>query len=355
MLNTLLPFLIGGGLGGFFFTFGAKLWTLFFQRKVGQVTIMGEYYDIISKKLFEMDVVKSYVYGKLAMNQSYIDRDPPKPQKVEPLCVLGPNWVVVKINGARTWVHITEQVYQMGVQDRRIVFYTGFWNIKKIRQWCHDIIQAKLDAEDSFIKVYISSYNCWELKTLRHPRPMQSVYHKYQKQWEILNKIKAWQDTEDWHIQRGINFQYGLLLYGKPGTGKTTMALALASELKRSLYILDPNAMSPDTLLSVPENSIVLFDECDALLQQEEVFKNSIAVVDESTEIPTELVRKTTKLASFLTALDGPASRHNIIKIFTTNNKEALPASLLRDGRIDCIESFDDIPPADFLENYTKY
>ena len=129
----------------------------------------------------------------------------------------------------------------MGTQDRRILFWGRPKNVNKVREWCKSVIELKENKNEKFLKVYTYSPNYWRLDTLRYKRHMKTVYHKHGKQWEILNKIREWEATEEWHTDRGLNFHYGILLSGTPGTGKTTMALAIATELQSCLLYTSPS------------------------------------------------------------------------------------------------------------------
>lgn len=45
----------------------------------------------------------------------------------------------------------------------------------------------------------------------------------------------------DWYGARGIPHRRGYLFHGEPGSGKTTLATALASKLRLDIYVINPS------------------------------------------------------------------------------------------------------------------
>ena len=49
-------------------------------------------------------------------------------------------------------------------------------------------------------------------------------------------------NSEDWYAERGIPYRRGYLLYGVPGSGKSSLVAALAGELDLNIYALSLSA-----------------------------------------------------------------------------------------------------------------
>ncbi len=131
----------------------------------------------------------------------------------------------------------------------------------------------------------------------------------------------------------GINPPRGVLLHGPPGTGKTMIARAVASET-------DANFVS----ISGPEIVSKFYGESEQRLRQifDEAQKAapSIIFIDEvdsiapkREEVSGDLERRV--VAQLLSLMDGLSSRGEVIVIAATNRPNALDPALRRGGRFD--------------------
>ena len=75
---------------------------------------------------------------------------------------------------------------------------------------------------------------------------------------------------KQWYADRGIPFRRGYLLYGVPGSGKSSLIHALAGELMLDIYVvsLSSSWINDSTLTTlmgrVPSRCIVLLEDLDA-------------------------------------------------------------------------------------------
>lgn len=129
-----------------------------------------------------------------------------------------------------------------------------------------------------------------------------------------------------------------LLLFGPPGTAKTTVVKALADGLKWPLVFLSPGnfierglefieaqAKVVFDMLQRLSQAIVLFDECDELFR------------DRKPTAGTDQVRNITAFvtASMLPKLQDLHDRGRIIFVVCTNHLESMDPAIKRGGRID--------------------
>lgn len=144
----------------------------------------------------------------------------------------------------------------------------------------------------------------------------------------IVTDVRDFLSSGDWYHQRGIPYRRGYLLYGPPGSGKTSFIQALAGELDYNICILNlsENNLTDDRLNHlmnhIPERSVLLLEDIDAAFNKREQS-------DESG------YTSGVTFSGLLNALDGVASAEECITFMTTNHPEKLDPALLRPGRVD--------------------
>jgi chaperone BCS1 len=144
----------------------------------------------------------------------------------------------------------------------------------------------------------------------------------------ILNDVRDFLKSGQWYFDRGIPYRRGYLLYGPPGSGKTSFIQALAGHLDYNICILNlSEANLTDDRLNhlmnhIPERSLLLLEDIDAAFNKRDQtddsgFKSGVT------------------FSGLLNALDGVASSEETITFMTTNHPEKLDPAILRPGRVD--------------------
>ena len=131
----------------------------------------------------------------------------------------------------------------------------------------------------------------------------------------------------------GIEPPKGVLLHGPPGTGKTMLAKAVASETNANFILINgPEVMNKfvgeaekrirDIFEEAEKNSpsIIFIDEIDAIAPKRE-------------ESYSEVERRV--VAQLLATMDGLKSRGKVVVIGATNRPNSLDIALRRPGRFD--------------------
>lgn len=134
------------------------------------------------------------------------------------------------------------------------------------------------------------------------------------------------------HIYESKNLIYktGILLYGDPGTGKTSLAKALASEYNYNLIVLDMTTF--DKLDTSMLTSCINCDTDKFIILLEDIDTLFTTLDRENKEADRDTKVIINKMLQFL---DSSSSPSDVIFLATTNHIDILDEALLRDGRFD--------------------
>ncbi|EPS29046.1 hypothetical protein PDE_03993 [Penicillium oxalicum 114-2] len=172
----------------------------------------------------------------------------------------------------------------------------------------------------------------WKKARLRPVRPISTVIMDNEVKNDILKDVDEFldQDMQDWYAERGIPYKRGYLLFGPPGTGKSSFSLSLAGKHELDIYTLQLSNISDSTLMrlfaELPPRCIVLLEDVD---------KAGVGRRDNIDPDPDNESKSAVTLSGLLNVLDGVSSQEGRILIMTTNHIEHLDEALIRPGRSD--------------------
>lgn len=158
--------------------------------------------------------------------------------------------------------------------------------------------------------------------TYIEPKSFDNIYH--QKKDMIIEYLDNFKKIKSLYNKNGIIYKTGILLYGPPGTGKTSMVRAIANYMN---YPIQIGMYNHDNMYR-SSNEVVVFEEIDKLIKEVPDSKSS---------------KENDPLRNIMQILDGLGSTEGVIYIATTNNIDALPEQLIRDGRFDLKVELGDI------------
>lgn len=158
-----------------------------------------------------------------------------------------------------------------------------------------------------------------------HPRRLDSIVLPDDIMKPLLDDLYVFLMSEARYAQLGIPWHRGYLFTGVPGTGKSSLAAALADHFALDTYFLVPAAIDGDDTLvgmlaEVSPRSMLVIEDVDGIHASRDRDDDSRGGI-------------TTQ--ALLQALDGMVTPHGMITVMTTNRADILDPALVRPGRAD--------------------
>ncbi len=229
-------------------------------------------------------------------------------------------------------------------------------------------------------------------------RPLETIIFKEKNQ--LLSIIKNFRERKGIYEKLPHRHKIGIMIYGKPGSGKTSLAVAIATELKRNIVKVSLKDKDLDDeklsyiLNTYKKGYVTILDELDTheafrpriknggqncsednnsynsfvSTSMEESDQNSSdkdddpfslcdgKILNEIKRRKFNLLKKPSSLTlgSFLEAMDGVSSTEDRVVIAMTNHPKHLDPAIIRPGRFDIVINMSSLDP-EHLTEYFKY
>ncbi|TKY70425.1 mitochondrial chaperone BCS1-B [Spatholobus suberectus] len=201
-----------------------------------------------------------------------------------------------------------------------------------------------MQAEQRTIKIHSLGGRCWQKSDLTHPASFRSLALDPEQKQAIIDDLDRFLRRKELYKKVGKPWKRGYLLFGPPGTGKSSLIAAMANHLKFDVYDLELSSVYSNSdlmraLRETSNRSIVVIEDIDC---NKEVLVRSTTNACSDSDSDLDYDRKHVKtnrftLSGLLNYMDGlwSSGGEERIIIFTTNHRERIDPALLRPGRMD--------------------
>lgn len=239
-------------------------------------------------------------------------------------------------------------------------------------------------ATKTEIKESESKYDIWSEQVFTSNRTFDNLFLENKSQ--LVGKIDFFLNNKKWYDDKGIPYNLGIGLHGKPGTGKTSFIKALANKTKRDIIVLPLKIIRTKTELNrlfyestyhsnnlknskTFEKKIIVFEDIDCIgdIVKDRINKknNPSTIIAQPNEVHSQLrsgpehsphttpegwrYARTDSpidpltLDDFLNLWDGIRETPGRIIIITSNHYDELDPALVRPGRIDLTCEFKNV------------
>lgn len=212
-------------------------------------------------------------------------------------------------------------------KDNKQEFQIFCFNKKKLNELL-DYVDKNYGS--NYIKYYYNANGEVKCAGKVINKTFENIYLDGQITEDLKKDLDTFENSKEIYDKYGIRYKRTYLFHGEPGTGKSSLSLAISNYTKRDILSINMSKDMTDsnliTLISNrPNKSIVLFEDIDCLL-------DDINRIEEAKEKEVKI-----SLSCLLNILDGIYTPNDVIFIITTNNLDKIDNAIKRKGRTDIL------------------
>lgn len=161
-------------------------------------------------------------------------------------------------------------------------------------------------------------------------RTFKDVFITSDNENKIRSTVQQFIQNKKWYLEHRIPYHLGIILYGEPGTGKSSTVQAIVNEFNLTKIVASAENLK-GSMNAIIENEEV-GDELTAIIVEDVDLEPDVRSRDVEYEFENKYKRN---LGFLMNTMDGIGCLENVIYIFTTNSIETLDRAILRPGRLD--------------------
>jgi hypothetical protein len=215
-------------------------------------------------------------------------------------------------------------------------------NVLDFLNMVNEIVIPELDSTEISKCIWKAQDERWSPFKNVMKRKMETIYlPEKEKILEMLDSFLNDKNKTELYESLGIPSKQVFLLYGLPGTGKTSLIRALATQFDHNLAIVKNDPKIDDQSLEhmiskLPKKTFLVFEDIDCMFGQREIHSHSGITY-----------------SGVLNLLDGLSNYDKLIVFITTNFIKQLDSAFRR--RVDLFVEFGYIQKPQVLEMYSRF